>query len=403
MNNTVIPMLAVIVPIFRNAERTRVCLESVRRASDPRTTQLILVNDASPEEDIHQLCSALAAEPNVQLIDHQQNQGFVKSVNAGIEAAGDADVVILNSDTEVSSGWLDRLAAAADQNPDAATITPFSNNATVCSYPDMCLDNALPKGHTVDTLDTHFRTVNAGQVIEVPTGVGFCMYIRRAALDGIGHFDEAAFGRGYGEENDWCMRATEAGWRHLACADLFVMHAGGASFGSEAAALQSAAQAVLDDRYPNYNATIAHFIKTDPLEPFRNAVDAARARSGEAEVVLEESRRRAIRLRADWYGLDAARHEQVTAAQRLLDESRAEAREREAALHQHITEQVEETRQREAAFTKQLEELKSYSDGLVQQCRDLEQRNEILEKMLSQLKAMWLFKLQDRLRRLWSR
>ena len=62
------------------------------------------------------------------------------------------------------------------------------------------------------------------------------MYIRRAALADIGLFDAEAFGRGYGEENDFCLRASARGWRHLLACDTFVYHEGAVSFGAGASA-----------------------------------------------------------------------------------------------------------------------------------------------------------------------
>ncbi len=84
------------------------------------------------------------------------------------------------------AGWVDRLAAHAAREARIGTITPFSNNATICSYPRFCEVNALPMGETTGSLDGHFASANAGKSIEIPVGVGFCLYIRRECLDEIG-------------------------------------------------------------------------------------------------------------------------------------------------------------------------------------------------------------------------
>jgi GT2 family glycosyltransferase len=93
--------------------------------------------------------------------------------------------------------------------------------------------------------------------------------VRRAALDAIGHFDQATFGRGYGEENDFCLRAAAHGWRNVLCDDAFVAHRGGASFAPEGHAPGGENLARLNARYPGYNALIAEFILRDPLKPLR--------------------------------------------------------------------------------------------------------------------------------------
>ena len=71
---------------------------------------------------------------------------------------------------------------------------------------------------------------------DLPTGVGFCLYLRRAMLDAVGLFDPA-FGLGYGEENDLCLRAARAGWRNLLADNAFVVHTGGRSFVGQKAEL----------------------------------------------------------------------------------------------------------------------------------------------------------------------
>lgn len=92
---------------------------------------------------------------------------------------------------------------------------------------------------------------------ELPTGNGFSMYIRRAAIDAIGAFDEAAFPQGYGEENDFCQRASARGLRHLVAGNVYVRHARSASFGHERrAALGIAGMAVLRERWPNYERDV---------------------------------------------------------------------------------------------------------------------------------------------------
>src|SRR5207248_314955 len=121
----------------------------------------------------------------------------------------------LNSDTEVAPGWLDRIAAHARGNEAVGTVTPFSNNATICSYPKTLQANEMRPGETTASLDAAFARANRGLSAGIPTAVGFCMFITRECLERVGVFDEARYGAGYGEEVDFCMRAARAGFRHL--------------------------------------------------------------------------------------------------------------------------------------------------------------------------------------------
>lgn len=188
------------------------------------------------------------------------------------------DVVLLNSDTEVPDGWLDRLVTQAYQSSAIGTVTPFSNNATICSYPKLPGEARLPDGETLDTLDLLIQEVNRGRYTDLPTAVGFCMYIKRGCLNGVGLFDVETFGRGYGEENDFCLRASLQGWRHILAADLFVFHAGEVSFGTGSSPAKQHAAGIIRERYPDYEANVADFVRRDPARPWRLALTVARLR-----------------------------------------------------------------------------------------------------------------------------
>ena len=118
-------------------------------------------------------------------------------------------------------------------------------------------------------LDEACRAANGGRSVEVPTTVGFCMYIRRAALADVGQFDAETFGRGYGEENDFCVRASARGWHHLLACDTFVFHEGSVSFGAGAKPAERQAIELLSQRYPHYSRLVAKHVRDDPAGPFR--------------------------------------------------------------------------------------------------------------------------------------
>jgi len=277
----------VIVPVYRGLADTRRCVESVLRASCQTPWRLILINDASPQAELTEWLRQIApTDSRITLLENQQNLGFVGTVNRGMALSSENDVLLLNSDTEVAGDWLDRLRAAAYSDQKVASVTPFSNNATICSYPRFCQDNELPAGWDTARLDTLFARVNAGQTVQVPTGVGFCMYVRRAALDEVGLFDVENFGKGYGEENDFCVRAYEAGWCNLHALDVFVRHLGGASFGADKAPRERAAMETLRRLHPRYESDVQRFVKADPARLARHAADVARLCDGGKPVIL---------------------------------------------------------------------------------------------------------------------
>ncbi len=261
----------VIIPVYRGLAQTRNCIESVLADPDRPAGEVIVVDDRSPEPELSAWLDRLAADGRIHLVRNRRNQGFVASVNIGIEAAGTHDVVLLNSDTEVANGWLGRLAGHAYATPRVASVSPFSNNATICGYPRIA-GGPPAFGLGVNELDAACHAANAGRSVELPTTVGFCMYVRRAALADIGLFDTETFGRGYGEENDFCLRASARGWRHLLACDTFVYHEGSVSFGASAAAALKQGMAVLRERYPHYARSVAQHVKLDAAGPCRFAV-----------------------------------------------------------------------------------------------------------------------------------
>lgn len=267
----------IIIPVYRNLAVTRDCLESVRRHS--AEYRVVVINDASPEPELTSFVQQWAAGGHVHLIENPANQGFVCSVNQGLAVDPQRDVILLNSDTVVTSGWVEKLQSWATADERVATVTPFSNNATICSYPHICCNNALPDGLSADEINTLFEAAyhqTPATAVELPTGVGFCLYIRRTCIEQAGTFNAAVFGRGYGEENDFCQRCIQKGGLHLAALDTFIYHQGETSFGSDAACRCEAAQEKLSRLHPKYADQVKLFLQCDPLAVIRRMVDVRR-------------------------------------------------------------------------------------------------------------------------------
>lgn len=265
----------IIVPVHGGLSHVRRCLTSVLGTLGAHPWHLTVIDDASPDGETRDWLRAFAdLHPQVSVLANARNLGFVATVNLGMRLAGRRDVVLLNSDTEVAGDWLARLRAAAWSQPRVGTVTPFSNNATICSFPRFCQASELPEGWSVAALHALFARTLEGQALEIPTAVGFCMYIRRDCLDEVGAFDAESFGAGYGEENDFCLRASARGWRHLHALDTFVYHAGGASFSQRQQALQAAALEAMRRLHPQYEEVVREFVARDPAREARQRVAA---------------------------------------------------------------------------------------------------------------------------------
>ena len=275
----------VVIPVFGNRTLTLRAIDSVLRAGVAVPFELIVLDDASPSGMLAQELKTLAAAGLVTLIVNDRNVGFVRTANRGLLLHPDRDVVLLNSDTHVFGDWLDRLLAALRGARDIGTATPLSNAATILSYPVSLRDNAM---EIVDSgeIDDICRSL-ALPSIDIPTAVGFCMAIRRACLEEVGVFDAVNFGRGYGEENDFCMRASSKGWRHVVASNVLVWHRGGASFRAERDTRIQEAQTILQRLHPGYQRTIRAFVDADPLKHVRSKIDSARVTLDSRPKVLE--------------------------------------------------------------------------------------------------------------------
>ncbi len=278
--------VAVIVPVYRGLQETRACIESTLASLGTTAFEFVVINDASPELEVTAYLKSLAGDKRLTVLHNSQNLGFVGTVNRGMALFSDHDVVLLNSDTEVSAGWLDRLVAHAYSAAYVATVTPLSNNATICSYPTFTGSRQMPDGDTVESMDRACQVANTGMNVDIPTGVGFCMYIRRRCLRDVGLFDEEAFGKGYGEENDFCLRASVRGWKHLLALDTYVFHNGEVSFGDTSKPGKMRAMRILESRYPHYLNTVHSHIIADPGWGRRMAITAERFRNGTLPVIL---------------------------------------------------------------------------------------------------------------------
>jgi len=260
----------VVMPVYNAAADVRACVASVLEHLRP-DVRLVLIDDASPDPAIAAYFAELErlAHPQVVLLRNEHNLGFTGTANRGMQLSR-ADVVLLNSDTIVTRGWLDALLHCAATDPTIGTITPFSNNAEICSFPRFCEDNPWPAERDAEPVRAAIAAVAVPTYPDLPTGVGFCLFLRRAMLDEVGTFD-VAFGAGYGEENDLCLRAARAGWRNVLADNAFVVHTGGRSFAGQKDLLGPRNTALLLERHPHYLDMVHAYIAADPVRPLREA------------------------------------------------------------------------------------------------------------------------------------
>lgn len=274
----------IILPVYNASRDLLSCLDALVDRL-PAWASVQIVDDASSDPGVAALLRShsIVRLPRVRVYRNLANLGFVRSVNAAV-ARTSIDFVLLNSDTVVTHGWLEQIRACADSDPTIATVTPWSNNAEICSFPLFCRNCPVPTA--LDELAAAAGRVN-GSLQDIPTGVGFCMFVRRSTWSQIGGFDAQTFGRGYGEENDFCQRAASGGWRNVMCHRAYVAHVGGASFA--ALGLRPGGESLkrLTALHPTYEAQIAAFITADPLAALRDRFLAQLSEDGWAADAIE--------------------------------------------------------------------------------------------------------------------
>lgn len=231
------PAVDVVVCVHDAPEDVRLCLWSVLHSAT-RPFHLIVVDDGSGPETVAMLEKLARREPEIELIRNDgPDHGYTRAANIGVRASTGAHVVLLNSDTVVSPFWLERIVACLEADERIAVAGPLSNAATHQSVPAVKEDgrwavNDLPSWLTVDSMALLVAELSEGRRPQVPFVNGFCYAIRREAIEQVGLFDEDRFGSGYCEENDFSIRARDAGFSLALADDAYVFHSKSRSYTS---------------------------------------------------------------------------------------------------------------------------------------------------------------------------
>jgi len=235
-------------------------------------SKIFIINDDYPDKELsNQLEKFIKKikDKKIIFINQFENKGFVGTVNHGFSLIKN-DCVILNSDVLTTKNLIKKILDVSESDQKIATITPLSNNATIFSVPKF-----LEKNEDDDyTLTGNIcEKIYPQKTINVPTGHGFCMFIRKKYLDKYGIFDEKTFGKGFGEENDLCMRFAKHGLKNLALLNTYIIHLESQSFGNKQRINQIKNNyPKLLKKHPLYDQLVQKFIKQNPLKDIQNLV-----------------------------------------------------------------------------------------------------------------------------------
>lgn len=260
----------IIIPVYNGYNFVKECYESIlKNTSDQHF--IVFVDDASTEPALLEYYQTIESHPNTIIIHQPENKGFIHSVNTGMNYSQN-QIILLNSDTTVTKDWIEKIDTALFSSVAVGTATPWTNNGTICSFPDFCRDNDLPDHITPDQLSIFAEKTCDDFYPTLPTAVGFCMAIKRGLVDEIGLFNEQAFGRGYGEENDFCMRAHYAGYLNILDNRTFIYHKGSLTFQGEKQQQLEINLAKVGEMHPDYFPMVEKFVAQDPLKLHRKRI-----------------------------------------------------------------------------------------------------------------------------------
>lgn len=213
-------VISIVIPAFNQLAYCRQCITSVQ-ANTQRPYQLILVDNGSTDG----VGEYFDSVPGACVVHAGFNRGFAAGVNLGLTHAK-GHVVLLNSDTLVPTGWLARLENALLQSADIGMVGPRTNYASGSQQIDGLQFTSIEE---ISQFAAELAERNQGKLTDTNRLVGFCLVIRDVVLDEVGRFDES-FGLGNFEDDDYCLRVRQAGYRLCVAEDAFVFHYGSRTF-----------------------------------------------------------------------------------------------------------------------------------------------------------------------------
>ena len=265
-------MITIIVPVFDDYESTKLCIDSLYQILPSLPNNIIVINDGSNNKKIIDYIKNENNNGKLKLITNDSNLGYARSINIALNCCVNSDVLLVNSDTILPPTAVEGLVNAAYSDKLIGTVTPLSNNGEFTSFPKPNEANPLPPVPEILHLADAAAAANGFRVVDLPNGIGFCLYIKEACLASVGFLPEL-YSRGYFEDVEFCLRAAEKGFRNVCATGVFVGHAGSRSFKAEKRALVVRNRAIIEVRFPDYRSRCTAFLEVDPLMSARSAIE----------------------------------------------------------------------------------------------------------------------------------
>lgn len=215
---------SIILITYNKLQYTKLCIQSIREFTTKDTYELIVVDNNSTDGTIEWL----KEQEDILAIFNEENKGFTKGCNQGIEIAKGDNILLLNNDTVVTSKWLENLVECLYSDKSIGAVGPVTNNCSnyqtiPVSYKDLNEMKVFAEEYNKSNSDNWEQRLRL---------IGFCLLFKREIVDKIGLLDER-FSPGNYEDDDYCFRIIEAGYKLILCRDTFIHHFGSVSFGED--------------------------------------------------------------------------------------------------------------------------------------------------------------------------
>ncbi|MFO0566315.1 MAG: glycosyltransferase family 2 protein [Polyangiaceae bacterium] len=220
------PEVSIVIPTHAARDLCRSCLASILHFTGWANYRVVVVDDASRDGTRDMLRALARREAGISLVRLEKRVGFPRAVNAGLARSSGRYVVLLNDDTVVGPGWLSRLVAALERNPDVGMVCPVTNQ--IANQARIDVDYATLDEMATFAYERAFE--QGGELAEAPSLALFCAALERAALEALGGLDER-YDIGLFEDDDLSMAIRRSGQRLAIALDAFVHHVGQATFG----------------------------------------------------------------------------------------------------------------------------------------------------------------------------
>ncbi|MEP6489565.1 tetratricopeptide repeat protein [Microcoleus vaginatus GB2-A3] len=259
VSKSTVDRVDIVLCVHNAFEDVKECLTSIRLHTKV-DYRLLIVDDGSQAETRDFIKSWVQEHSVATLFRNETAGGYTKAANIGLRASKGDYIILLNSDTIVTPGWIEKLIECASSRKNIGIVGPLSNCASWQSIPEIFdknggwMINNIPEGYSLESLSDIVAKVSDKAFPSVNFVNGFCYMIKRAVIDAIGWLDEESFPYGYGEENDFSIRARKAGFK-LAIADhAYVYHSKSKSFGHERRQeLSKQGSAAFKSKHPDIN------------------------------------------------------------------------------------------------------------------------------------------------------